>query len=469
MKRKKRRRNDSLMGALFLSICAAILCGLFVVSKLLLDYHNTDGDDTKSRVSIFKNRKQTEDDAYSEDRLMDSDDPFGDEHYDADGNYIFEYNDAYAWIFPGMDLETKKNTSFPTEQIADFMATYVNHENSPAAPLTGRVFDNSVLPYDGAERSISCWGDSMTEGNGSYIATIVKDGVAQDISYITYPMLLEQLTGIKTYNLGVGGETSKDIAMRQGGLPMVTDRDVTIPENGAEMLNVISPDDGEVVNFNDYSGYGFTDESVINKVYIDGHLYKLTYNGESHMLFKHLRHRNKEERESEQQAALAPTTAVAARPEAVMVPAGTRVYTKAAVDRKDDILIIEMGSNGGWDENLATLVAQYDAMIQSAGCQYYIIIGDTDDPVYAAGLGETPWEATLHEAFGDHFINMRQYLIENGLQDCGLETTFADMEGYCSGEISKQLRADWTHLNAYGYYSKGLAIYQKGIELGYWN
>ena len=53
---------------------------------------------------------------------------------------------------------------------------------------------------------------------------------------------------------------------------------------------------------------------------------------------------------------------------------------------------------------------------------------------------------------------MRLYLIEHGLSDCGLETTFADMEGYCNGEISKQLRADWTHLNAYGYYSKGLAV-----------
>ena len=75
----------------------------------------------------------------------------------------------------------------------------------------------------------------------------------------------------------------------------------------------------------------------------------------------------------------------------------------------------------------------------------------------------------MHEAFGEHCINMRLYLIEHGLSDCGLETTFADMEGYCNGEISKQLRADWTHLNAYGYYSKGLAVYQKGVQLGYWS
>ena len=36
------------------------------------------------------------------------------------------------------------------------------------------------------------------------------------------------------------------------------------------------------------------------------------------------------------------------------------------------------------------------------------------------------------------------------------------------GCISGKLRSDWTHFNAYGYYAKGLGIYKKGVELGYW-
>ena len=36
------------------------------------------------------------------------------------------------------------------------------------------------------------------------------------------------------------------------------------------------------------------------------------------------------------------------------------------------------------------------------------------------------------------------------------------------GYISVKLRSDWTHFNAYGYYSKGVGIYKKGVELGYW-
>ena len=47
---------------------------------------------------------------------------------------------------------------------------------------------------------INCWGDSITEGYGS-------DG-------LTYPDVLEELTGIPVRNLGVGGESSREILRR---------------------------------------------------------------------------------------------------------------------------------------------------------------------------------------------------------------------------------------------------------------
>jgi len=34
----------------------------------------------------------------------------------------------------------------------------------------------------------------------------------------------------------------------------------------------------------------------------------------------------------------------------MFIPQGTAVITKAAYDHKDDILVLEMGSNGGWDD-----------------------------------------------------------------------------------------------------------------------
>ena len=61
------------------------------------------------------------------------------------------------------------------------------------------------------------------------------------------------------------------------------------------------------------------------------------------------------------------------------VAQGSRVVPKAAQDHRDDILIIEMGSNGGWD-NYDELIAQYQSIIDYTGCEDYIIVGDTDDP-----------------------------------------------------------------------------------------
>ena len=78
--------------------------------------------------------------------------------------------------------------------------------------------------------------------------------------------------------------------------------------------------------------------------------------------------------------------------ETITIPEGTRVYTKTAIDHSGDILILEIGSNGGWENDYKTLILQYDAMIQEFGCKYYIVVGDTDDPGTSIGdlsQGET--------------------------------------------------------------------------------
>ena len=167
------------------------------------------------------------------------------------------------------------------------------------------------------------------------------------------------------------------------------------------------------------------------------------------------------------------------------IPAGAEAKPKVAKDHSEkDILILEIGSNGGWGSDYQTLILQYDNIILNSGCDYYIIVGDTDDPGTSIGdnnqgeynedgsyigIGDTSWEAALREAYGAHFFNTRTYIIQNGLSLCGLSTTTQDLENFKRGNISKQLRYDWTHFNAYGYYVKGVGIYEKGKELRYWN
>ena len=234
---------------------------------------------------------------------------------------------------------------------------------------------------------IVCWGDSMTAGTGKSKAIISTDSVLFDASNMSYPDILQKLTGIKTYNFGIPSATSEEIAILQGGLS------------------------------SDNSSY-------LKKINKD-----ILSSGKKH---------------------------------------------------PGNILILEIGSNGGWD-NYSELIAQYNAMIDHSGCTDYIIIGDTDDPAnsadplvydYADNISSktvnTSWDDALEKAFGQHFINMRLELISRGLSIAGLTETANDKEAAMKGNISEQLRADWTHFNSYGYYSKAVIIHEKGIQLGYW-
>lgn len=238
-------------------------------------------------------------------------------------------------------------------------------------------------------RTIACWGDSLTEGAGASGAEVRVDGERFDVSYLSYPEVLERLTGMTAYNYGVSGATSDEIAFMQGGLQ-------------------------DLDGFDPF-------ESVDLGTMVRGRLHP------------------------------------------------------------GDILVLEIGSNGGWDGDYDELIAQYRSMIEHAGVKDYLIIGDTDDPGTSfadvsqrpfpkgTGTGETSWEAALREEFGDHFINMRAFLIERGLETAGLEATAEDDEDASRGCISGQLRADWTHLNSYGYYAQAFAVHERGRELGYWS
>ena len=148
--------------------------------------------------------------------------------------------------------------------------------------------------------------------------------------------------------------------------------------------------------------------------------------------------------------------------------------------QEEDILVIQMGDNGGW-RNLDELIEQYRTLIREAGTERYIIISSTDDPDdfgqiwgytrQKIGLRDTRYEAAFREAFGDHLLIGRKYLIEHGLEVNGLAETEEDRVRAERGDISLQLRnpeIDNTHLNEYGYTALAYGVYDTGRMLGYW-
>ena len=148
--------------------------------------------------------------------------------------------------------------------------------------------------------------------------------------------------------------------------------------------------------------------------------------------------------------------------------------------QEEDILVIQMGDNGGW-RDIDELIGQYETLIREAGTERYIIISSTDDPddfqqIWGythrkIGLDDTRYEAKYREAFGDHLLMGRKYLIEHGLEINGLSEIEEDRIRAEKGNISLQLRnpeIDNTHLNEYGYTALAYGVYDTGKALGYW-
>ena len=323
--------------------------------------------------------------------------------------------------------------------------------------------NESVLDDEIPERSITCWGDSMMQGAGCNEAYIYSDNGIEDISYFTTPSALQYFTSINTYNFGVGGENSYQISLRAGGIPIYTDRDIYITDHSLAYVKFVNENE-ETIDMDDYSGYGYEDNTYPDTVYINDVLCCV-------------------ERADEGLYISICSDADCDSVTEMYINAWTRVIPKAAYDHRNDILILEMGSNGGWENDYDELIKQYQNIIDNSYYADYIIVGDTDNPgesadiyqdVYDnngnyAGLHATLWEQSLYDAFGEHFLNTRLYLMENALSDCGLTPTENDIIDIQTGNLPEQIRADFTHFNSYGYYSKAKAIYLKGIELGYWN
>lgn len=306
-------------------------------------------------------------------------------------------------------------------------------------------------------KKIACWGDSITYGLGGQENTFIKsDNGVIDASDWSYPDTLKYYTGLDVYNLGVCGETSYDIALRQGGIKMYVGKQVTVKQGVRAQINIVD-EYGSQVMLENFNGYETDNDEPANVVYINDTPFQLEADNGKLYISVYGDSSNK----------------------SIKIKKGTQVVIKAAHDISGDVLVIQMGSNGGWDD-YDELIQQYKAMIDNSGTECYIIIGDTDNPDESVdsayytdssevGIDDTLWEAALREAFGEHFINMRVYMIENALSTAGLEPTQEDIDNIDDGRVPESLKHDFTHLNSYGYYAVGVAVYNKGIELGYWS
>ena len=321
----------------------------------------------------------------------------------------------------------------------------------PLAEATGTEFITD------SERTIACWGDSLTIGQGSTNAFTTNEN--------SYPSVLAELTGETVYNLGVGGETSMTIAARQGAVDMVFTDGFTIPasgsvdiplayveENGEKHYYIATSDDGKVVPRDVRFG-------MWNPVTINGAEGTLSVNVNTDLSMRMLKSATFTRKESGM---------------AVSVNPGDKLIV-GAHDINADINIFFTGTNGGWNESntkpadtkedaddLIELIRKQIAVTKNPN--KYIVIGLTNGSA-------NKWAVTnpaLKEAFGDRFLDAKAYLAtEKALIDAGITPTEQDKADIASGTIPTSLRVDSAHFNDAGYRLLAKLVYNKLNELEY--
>ena len=305
---------------------------------------------------------------------------------------------------------------------------------------------------------IVCWGDSLTVGSASGVSypstlqALINEHIcdiydfrstienADDLSRVDWT---DYTLEIPVVNLGGGGEDCNTILGRNGAFPFTVSVPFVIPENREPVK----------VYFTDSVGNKVTpliqNDAGTNTVMIAGVEGTLSLDG--------IRHEYTFTR-------LEPG-------EEVNVEKGDVIITSASTQYKDYVSIIFIGTYGGYTTE-ADLISKINAirLNRDFNKDRYIVIGlfDRADGVW---IDKSHLETRMLSEFGDHYINLRSYLMSDALKDAGISPTSSDQSKLNSNEIPPSLLAskNSAELNATSYKLLGGIVYDRMESLGYFD
>ena len=290
-----------------------------------------------------------------------------------------------------------------------------------------------------------------------YIPGIVCRG--DSLTYSGYPEVLKQLINERIFaesdnsitnenitvsNEGVWGETSAEIAARCGAIPYVVSESIYIPQEVMEIPLKI----GVLGSTNNNENVKFTN-GVSYPVELDGLKGYLKpasnqVDGNFHVFVR------KEEGE------------------AVSVKKGTVIHIVTnQKDYSNQIAVIFMGENGGWDDDPNLLVDQINAIIEHIDNPYkrYIVV------CLHTGTAESrkELETVMAMEYGDNYINLRNYICTQGYEDLGIVPTEDEMEARKQGIVPSTLLVDGLHYGGVAKKMVATAVFNRMNELGYFD
>ena len=314
---------------------------------------------------------------------------------------------------------------------------------------------------------IVCWGDTLTYGSSGtvsypyilqkYIDTYICDiydfmGSIENAGEFSRLDWDKYKVSIPVINMGVPDEDTTTVLGRSGVLPYVLKEDVTIPSQAepAEIKIVsqngktVSPLSGGNGGINNVTINGIegilsleTDETVYWENKVQYYFTRLEAGKES----------------------IAPK-------ETPIIPAASEKY-------RDYIHIVCIGTYGDY-ETANDLVEQIKLLLsrQTANTDRYLVLGTCYETKYHTGWKDmSPYETVLVQAFGDHFINIRDYLCSDGMADAGIKPTITEERDAAKGIVPKCLRSSSGNagLSASAYRLIGKVVYDRMEQLGYFD
>ncbi len=294
---------------------------------------------------------------------------------------------------------------------------------------------------------IVCWGDSLTagiNGGGTTYPGVLQSLIQTELGNTFKQLLSEQnisegsisLT-IPVINMAVAGESSLTVAGRNGAIPFVIAEDFVIPAGEDESVRIsFTSQTGEDVKPLLKGNKGM-EKVIINGV--EGRLaIQQMYDNDDYYAYYFTR---------------------SEAGESVEVSAGTEIVTFLADSYRDCLPVIMLGYNGGWSD-ADDLISQINAMLSKQNDpSRYIVIGLSfmENIEYMEQVN-----AAMQEAFGEHFIDIRSYMKEKGLEDAGIDPSDENVNGLPFALLSKTYC-----YNADGYTLIAKCVYRKIYELGY--
>lgn len=327
-------------------------------------------------------------------------------------------------------LAAKADTATVDSALAGKLSGVKDSAGATLAAVDG-VVTLPAIPMQAAGPDVTCWGDSLTAAG-------------------TYPSALAAALGVTVTNRGVGGESSRGVAARQGGAPLrLLPAGNQIPASGGVAVTF-----APAVTWPLLQGPS-TEHGTLGGVPGVLSITKQTpgsYTHEAGDVYTFTRD--------------TPGSAVPmARP--------TPFIPDIAVAALGDIQVLWAGRNNHLDT--AQVLADVKAMIRylEAGLRQprYLVLSVINGHAEGTGTASHTAITTINNAlaaeYGSRYIDVRSWLIAYGLADAAIRATVPDTSDIAADIVPPSLRSDAVHLTPAAYTSVARQVAKRVVELGW--